>query len=124
MHILRNILLIMLLFFGGFFTGLFVAMMVDAGEGQMLAAGAIVLGYGVVGALIGIILAIFILINFRKKVSLIRKWNISLLVLVLGLWIFFWVTHKMREANKSEQLGLEIKFESQPLEGSEPSKDY
>ena len=121
MYILRNILLFILLFFGGFFAGLFVAMMVDAGKDQMLAGGAIVLGYGVVGALVGIILAIFILINYRKKVSLIKKLNILLTVLVLGLWIYFWMQYKIREVEKSKQLGIEIRLETQPSEGSEPS---
>ncbi|MDX1317257.1 MAG: hypothetical protein R3262_06895, partial [Xanthomarina gelatinilytica] len=42
-----------------FFLGIVYANITEAGKGQMLAGGAIVFGYGVIGAFIGLCLSIF-----------------------------------------------------------------
>ena len=110
MHILRNIVFFVLLFIAGFFTGILVAILVDAGKDQMLAGGAIVLGYGLVGAFIGILLAIFVLIKYRKKALLIKKVNVALLILALGLCGYFWIQHKTREAAMNGSIGMDIHY--------------
>ncbi len=50
-------ILIVILFF---FIGLYVAKLVDAGKGQMLAGGAIVLFYGLISAGLAFVLALFV----------------------------------------------------------------
>lgn len=60
--------LIIILFF---FIGLYVAKLVDAGKGQMLAGGAIVLFYGLVSAGLAFVLALFVAFGVKHS-TLIR----------------------------------------------------
>lgn len=52
---------------GGFFIGLAVAAITEAGKGQMLAGGAIVLFHGIIGGIIALCLAFFIAYKASKK---------------------------------------------------------
>jgi mannose/fructose/N-acetylgalactosamine-specific phosphotransferase system component IID len=105
MKILRNVLFFVLCFLAGFFAGIMVATLVDAGKGQMLAGGAIVLGYGVVGAVLGLVVALYLSLIYRAKPKDIILWNKLLAVLVLCFWIVFYVRYQQREAERKEQMG-------------------
>ena len=105
MKILRNILFYLLFFLTGFFLGILVANIVDAGKGQMLAGGAIVLGYGVVGAVLGLAVSIILSAIYKVKPSVKILLNKILAVILLCLWIFFYVKHQKREAEKKDRIG-------------------
>ena len=64
---IHSILLYVLSFVFSFFIGIGYASWIEAGKGQMLAGGAIVLSYGVMGAFIGLILSIFVARNVKAK---------------------------------------------------------
>lgn len=51
----------------GFLVGLFIAKWTGAGKNQMLAGGAIVLGYGVVGWIVGLITALLTVNQLNRK---------------------------------------------------------
>lgn len=92
----------------GFFIGILYATIIEAGKGQMLAAGAIVLGYGVIGAFIGLILSIFLSIKYKTKPNLIALINKISFVLILGFIVFFWVKYQLNESKKDNSLGANI----------------
>lgn len=105
MKILRSILFFILFFLFGFLAGIQFANIVEAGKGQMLAGGAIVLGYGVMGAVIGILASVFLYIAYKSKPKVIIYFNMILAVLVLCFSTFFYVKYQKREAKKKEQIG-------------------
>ena len=109
MKILRNIVFYLLFFILGFFLGVQFANIIEAGKGQMLAGGAIVLGHGVVGAIIGLVFSIFISIMYKSKPKVIVLANKILAVAVFGFIIFFWVKYKIKESNSNSTMGCEIK---------------
>lgn len=108
MNILRTILFCVLFFLVGFFLGIQVASIVDAGKGQMLAGGAIVLGYGVVGAFLGLVASIFLSTIYKTKPSVIILLNKILAVLLFCLWLFFYLKYQNREEKKKDQIGYQI----------------
>jgi len=69
-----------------------VAKLVGAGEGQMLAAGAIILSYGVIGAVIGFVLSIILGNNIQK--SALVKLNIALVLLIIACFLYFYLTKR------------------------------
>lgn len=81
-----------------FFIGLLFAKWIDAGKGQMLAAGAIVLGYGVLFAVLALV-ASFIIVRYIKH-RLVVITNIVLAVLLLSCLLYFRVQYNNR--NKPE----------------------
>jgi len=110
MKILRFILFFLLIILFGFFSGIQVANIVEAGKGQMLAGGAIVLGYGVMGAGLGLVAAIFISLAYKAKPRVIILLNKILAVLVLCFWIFFYVKYQNREAQKEKTMGNNLEM--------------
>jgi mannose/fructose/N-acetylgalactosamine-specific phosphotransferase system component IID len=109
MKYLRHIIFFILFFFFGFLAGLQFAYIAEAGKGQMLAGGAIVLGYGVMGAVIGIIVSVILYKIYKSKPKIIAFLNLMLAVLILGFFTFFYVKYQNREAQKKEQIGCLIK---------------
>jgi len=89
----------------GFLAGIQFAAIIEAGKGQMLAAGAIVLSYGVIGAVIGIFISVFLLISCKSKPKIIVFLNMILAVLILCLCALFYVKSQKKEAQKKEQFG-------------------
>lgn len=75
-----------------FLLGILVAKLVGAGEGQMLAAGAIILSYGVIGAVIGFVLSIILGNNIQK--SALVKLNIALVLLIIACFLYFYLTKR------------------------------
>ena len=109
MKILRSILFYVLFFMVVFFLGILIAGFVDAGKGQMLAGGAIVLSYGVSGAILGLITAFLVALLYKPKAQSVILVNKIMVALLLCLWLFFYLKYKKREASKKEQIGCVIK---------------
>ncbi|WP_149276480.1 hypothetical protein [Pareuzebyella sediminis] len=95
-------LLVPILFF---FIGLSLAGFVGAGKGQGLAAGAIVLGYGVIGAAIGIVIALLLTSHLSRK-TLIRLNGIVALSIAF-FYGYYHIRYKARDRERAqeEQLG-------------------
>ncbi len=91
-------LLCLILFF---FLGILFAKWIEAGKGQMLAAGAIVLSYGIVGSLIGLCLSVFIFSRLHKK-NIIRL-NLINLVIILSFWGYFYNSYQKRKKEKTQE---------------------
>lgn len=88
--------LICLLF--GFFLGVSYAVITEAGKDQMLAAGAIVIGYGVISAIIAFILSLFASNKLSPK-TIIRL-NILLSIFILGFTLFYKLKFDKRQKEK------------------------
>ncbi len=84
-----------------FFVGVTYAGIVEAGKGQMLAGGAIVLGYGVMGSFLGLCLALFLAYSLKRK-TIIRI-NIILLVSIISFWAYYHIKYLERQKEKQEQ---------------------
>ncbi|MCB0462682.1 MAG: hypothetical protein KDC81_08265 [Flavobacteriaceae bacterium] len=83
-----------------FFLGLVYAGITEAGKGQMLAAGAIVFGYGVIGAFIGLCLSLFIAYNAKRR--LIIKLNVVLAFIIFASFFYFYFNYQKRQREKLE----------------------
>ena len=81
-----------------FFFGILLAGLVDAGKGQMLAGGAIVLGYGLIGALIGFCISLILAYKFKRKT--IISFNVVFFVLIISFWTYFFLKYKTRQSEK------------------------
>lgn len=77
-----------------FFVGLFFAKWIDAGKGQMLAAGAIVFGYGVLFAGLAFV-ASFIIVRYTRHQYVVIA-NIVLSILLISCVLYFRVQYKNR----------------------------
>ena len=95
-----------------FFLGLVYAGITDAGKGQMLAGGAIVFGYGVIGALLGFVFSLFI--AFKASPSVIKKLNIVFLLIIAISLSYFTISYQNR--NKEEPaMGSYLENQPQPI---------
>ena len=93
-------LLYLLAILTSFFAGLSYAGMIDAGKGQGLAAAAIVLGYGVIAAAIGLIVALFVAHQAHRKT--IFRLNIILTVCIAAFAGYYYVKYLERQKAKVE----------------------
>lgn len=82
------------------FLGMAFAGLSGAAAGQGLAGGAIVLGYGVIFAAIGLILSLVIVRQI--SVSNLRIANIGLLIAIIGIAIFAWVRIETKKKARSD----------------------
>lgn len=82
------------------FLGMAFAGLTGAADGQGLAGGAIVLGYGVIFAAIGLILSVVIVRQI--SVSNLRIANIGLLIAIIGIAIFAWVRIEAKKKARSD----------------------
>ena len=104
---LYSFLLYILAIITFFFVGISVAGIVDAGKNQGLAGGAIVLGYAVVGAVIGLILSLLVANKTSRKV--IFRLNIILALSILGFIAYYQIRYQNRqEAKMKEQQKTEL----------------
>jgi hypothetical protein len=106
-----SFLLYFLAFIASFFIGVTFAGILEAGKGQMLAGGAIVLGYGVIGAFIGLILAIFIAIKTNR--SFIMKLNIFLALAIVAFFSYYTINYQKRQKEKEKE---KIEYENKRQE--------
>ena len=84
-----NLLLYLLAILAFFFFGLIYASLIDAGKDQGLAAGAIVLGYGVMGAFFAFIVSLFAASRLSRAM-VIRLNQVLALAIVLCLAYIIW----------------------------------
>lgn len=97
-----------------FFIGISYAGYIEAGKGQMLAGGAIVLGYGVMGSGIGLLIALYVAYKTNRK--FIFNTNI---LLALSIVVFYGYYHlKYLEKQKAKE--LEQKEIEQPKKTTTP----
>jgi uncharacterized membrane protein YjfL (UPF0719 family) len=83
-----------------FFLGLVYAGITEAGKGQMLAGGAIVFGYGIIGAFIGLCISIVIAIKANR--SIIIKLNVLLALVIMASYAHFHLKYQKRQREKIE----------------------
>lgn len=95
-----SLLMYLLAIIAFFFLGLVYAGISEAGKGQMLAGGAIVFGYGVIGALIGLILSI--IAAFKAKRHAIIKVNVLLALIIVASFAYFRIKYKQRQEEKQK----------------------
>lgn len=105
MKILRTVLLFLLCISFGFLSGIMIAFITEAGKGQMLAGGAIVFGYGIIGALLGMVLAFVLRRISREKPNNVQWMNAILMVMILCYILFFRMQYLNRQAEKADQIG-------------------
>lgn len=89
----------------GLFAGLSYAGITGAGKDQMLAGGAIVLGYGIIGAMIALIISIFLVPILSSM--LIKPLNFIYIFLIIGFVLFLKFRYDQITKDKSmENIGL------------------
>lgn len=86
----------------GFFVGVMYAGWIDAGKDQMLAAGAILVGYGVVGAFISFV-ASLALVYWSGRRTIIGL-NGILALLLAGFFVYFTVKYQRKQAVNSKHI--------------------
>ncbi len=107
-----SLLFYFLAFFTGFFVGVIIAGLLQAGKDQMLAAGAIVLGYGVLGGGIGFIASLFLANSLSRKVLL--RINLILSICLFIFVGYFYTNYQKRKAEKLRQKQTEPSFKPKP----------
>lgn len=95
-------LLYLLAVLASFFAGLSYAGFIDAGKDQGLAAAAIVLGYGVIAAAIGLIVALFVAWQAQRRT--IVRLNIILALCIAAFAGYFYMPYLERQKAKAESL--------------------
>ncbi|MDO5979542.1 hypothetical protein [Flavivirga spongiicola] len=105
---LYSFLLYFLAIIAFFFLGIVYAGIIEAGKGQMLAGGAIVLGYGLIGALIGLCLSL--VLAYKSKRQIILKTNGLLALIIIASFAYFTIKYQKRQQEKEQQ-----KIEQQKL---------
>ncbi|MDT0607426.1 DUF6077 domain-containing protein [Croceitalea rosinachiae] len=97
-----------LMFITFFFVGISYAGIIEAGKGQMLAGGAIVLGYGVIFAIVAFIASFFM--TYRLRHQFIVMSNIVLTLVLLTFIVYFRYQYQERqELKKKENHALSTK---------------
>lgn len=81
-----------------FFLGLMYAGITEAGKGQMLAGGTIVVGYGVIGAFIGFCVSLFA--AFKAQRDVIIKINIILALIIIASFTYFTIKYQKHQQEK------------------------
>lgn len=94
-----------------FFVGIYIAKLIGAGEGQMLAGGAIVLGWGVLFGGIAFVLSFFLAYYIAHK--FIVRLNILLLVALGTLYGITHYNYVQRQKEKEED-PVEKEFQKKP----------
>ncbi len=98
--------------------GLFYADFVDAGKGQGLAGGAIVIGYGVMFGGIAFVASFFI--AHFLEISKIKIFNWMLLIFLAATWTYKYYEFKKRDAIQEERNKPYQNQNTIPTETSEP----
>lgn len=94
--------------------GVSYAGVVEAAKGQMLAGGAIVVGYGVISAVIGFIISLVIAYKINRRI--IIKLNILLAIFIAGFWAYYQIKYQQRQdAKKLEKENLEQTRTQDPI---------
>lgn len=102
-----------------FFIGLTYAGITDAGKNQGLAGGAIVLGYGVIAAGIGLIIALFVAYKANRKI--IFRLNIILALCIAGFYAYYHIKFLEKQKEQDKQNMEQPKKETAPSTVTEPT---
>ena len=124
---LANLAFYFLMLIVFFFIGIYVAGFVGAGKNQMLAGGAIVVGWGVMFAFVAFISSFFIAYFVEHKYIVRLNWVLLVLLIML-----YGITHlrylerqKEKEREKErEKIGLLQQIENQLFSTAEASMIY
>jgi hypothetical protein len=108
MQFLRGFLLCLLTFVLVTVLGIIVAGRAGAGEGQQLAAAAIVIGYGIMAGFAGVLVALLLLRRFSAKTVM----RVNLIGTVLLIFLSVFVTYRYLDRDEAE---------SQPIQPAKPS---
>lgn len=111
-----SILLYFLALVAFFFVGLSHAGIVEAVKNQGLAGGAIVLGYGVFWAVIGLIIAL--VVSYKINGKAIFRLNIILAIISIGFYAFFHIKYVERQKTKAKE-NREIQYPKQQTKPAE-----
>jgi hypothetical membrane protein len=107
-----NTLFVLLAILAFFLVGIFFVLVFDLAKGQGLAGGAIVLGYGVVGGVIGLVFSIWVL---RQKKYKIRSVMSKILIVVgIALSGYFYWNYQTNVKPKREKSKLDMPQASEP----------
>lgn len=100
----RSLLLYLVALVAFFFLGVTYAGITEAGKNQGLAAGAIVIGYGVIAALLGLVAALYAAyIASPKRV----KWLTLICILIIGIcYAYFHFQYMQRQKAKAQAASL------------------
>ena len=112
---LYSLLLYPLTLIAFFFVGISYAGLVEAGKNQGLAGGAIVFGYGIMAAVIGLVIALFVAYRTNRKT--IFWLNIILTVAIVVFNVFYHIKFLERQKVKA----LEKQNIEQPTQPTEPT---
>ncbi|MEW4925556.1 hypothetical protein [Algibacter sp. 2305UL17-15] len=94
-----SFLLYFLMLIASFFAGLTYAGIVGAGKNQGLAGGAIVLGYGVMGAVIGLVVSLIVANKAKRKIII---WlNVALAVSIVCFWGYYHMKYLEKQKAKA-----------------------
>lgn len=96
-----------------FLVGLLYAGWIEAGKHQGLAGGAIVLGYGVIFALVALILSFFATYHLKHK--LIKVANIILGILILASFLWIKSNADARKKKRAERNEIEAQKTTKPV---------
>ncbi|WP_158858866.1 hypothetical protein [Lunatibacter salilacus] len=96
-----SFLLYLLSFITSFFLGMSYAGIIEAGKNQGLAGGAIVFGYGVIAAVIGLIISFIVSNKSNRKIIL--RLNIILALCIAGFYGYFHVRFLERQKEKNQE---------------------
>ena len=112
---LYSLLLYPLTLIAFFFVGISYAGLVEAGKNQGLAGGAIVFGYGIMAAVIGLVIALFVAYRTNRKT--IFWLNIILTVAIVVFNVFYHIKFLERQKVKA----LEKQNIERPKQPTEPT---
>jgi len=113
---LANIAFYILMFIVFFFVGVYVAGILGAGKNQMLAGGAIVLGWGVLFAGIAFIVSFFIVHYIEHPVIVRLNWILLVLLLILyGITHYRYIERQKEENKKNMGIADKEMNETKPI---------
>ncbi len=96
-----SILSYVLALISGFFIGLAVAVFTEAGKGQMLAGGAILFFYGLVGSAIA--LGVILCLIYKTSRAVIIGINLFFLVSILCASLYLWQKKEQRDLERGQK---------------------
>ncbi len=111
-----NILFVTLMILASFLIGVLVVGITGAAKAQGLAGGAIVLGYGIIGAGVGLILSLVLASKLEKKIIVRANW--VLLVALIGAFFYLQHNYTKRQELKQQEREKEMRQRTKPTSPS------
>jgi len=111
-----NVLFVILVILASFLIGVLVVGVTGAAKNQGLAGGAIVLGYGIIGAGIGLIFSIILTSKLEKKIIVRANW--ILVVALVGAFFYLQQNYTKRQELKQQEKEKEMRQKNKPTSPS------